>query len=151
MAKVKIKKLHEDAIIPEYAHKGDAAMDVFSIETMLIAPMRRALVKTGISFEIPKGYEIQVRAKSGLALNEGITVLNGPGTVDSTYRGELGVILINHSSKSYLVEKGKKVAQIVLNKVEEIKFKEVKDLKKTVRGTGGFGSTGLTKKSVKNN
>ena len=142
MAKIKIKKLSEDSVIPKYAHKGDSGMDVFAIETMLIPPMRRALVKTGLSFEIPKGYEIQVRPKSGLALNDGITCLNSPGTVDSNYRGELGVILINHSSKSYLVEKGTKVAQIVLGRVEEIKFKEVKNLNNTTRGTGGFGSTG---------
>ena len=144
--KIKVKKTHEHAIIPKYEHKGDSGMDVFSMETLLIPPMRRTLVNTGLAFEVPKGYEIQVRPKSGLALKEGITVLNTPGTIDSNYRGELGIVLINHSSKPYLVEKGKKIAQIVLQRVETIAFKEVKELKGTTRGAGGFGSTGLDKK-----
>ncbi len=146
MTTVKIKRIHQDAIIPKYEHKGDAGVDVFSVHDLIINPRERAVVKTGLSLEIPNGYEIQIRPKSGLALKDGITCLNTPGTVDSNYRGELGVILINHSSKPFLIQKGKKIAQLVLNKVENIQFKETKQLSKTSRGAGGFGSTGLYRK-----
>ena len=142
MIKVKIQKINEDAIIPEYAHESDAGMDMFSAKEMIIMPRHRALIPTGIQVEIPKGYEMQIRPKSGLALREGITVLNTPGTVDSDYRGEVGVILINHSSKPYKVEKGQKIGQAVFNKIEKAKFVQEK-LSKTKRGEGGFGSTGL--------
>jgi len=144
MIKVKIEKISNDAIIPNYAHETDAGMDLFSTKTIKIHPQHRALVGTGIKLEIPKGYEAQIRPKSGLALREGITVLNTPGTIDADYRGEVGVILINHSSKPYVVEKGQKIAQIVFNRVERVKLVQSK-LNKTKRGEGGFGSTGLNK------
>jgi len=145
MVKIKIKKIHPDAVIPSYEHKGDSGMDVFATHLVIIPPRERTLIKTGLIFEIPKGYEVQVRPKSGLALKEGITCLNTPGTIDSNYRGELGVILINHGSKSYVVNPGQKIAQLVVQKVEEAKFKVVEDVSKTSRGSGGFGSTGLFK------
>lgn len=139
---VKIQKIHPDAIIPAYAHKGDAGVDLYSIKEYTIEPMHRTLVQTGLKIEIPAGYEMQIRPKSGLALKEGITVLNTPGTVDSGYRGEVGVILINHSSKLYKVEKNQKICQAIFCKVEEAEFLEDK-LSETSRGEGGFGSTGI--------
>jgi dUTP pyrophosphatase len=117
-------------------------MDLFSVKDVMIKPLHRALIPTGIKVEIPAGYEMQIRPKSGLALHNGITVLNTPGTVDSDYRGEVGVILINLSSKEYKVEKGQKIGQAVFNKIERAKFYEGK-LSETKRGDGGFGSTGI--------
>jgi len=147
MLKIKIQKINEDAIIPEYAHDDDAGMDVYSTKNYLLLPNHRILVGTGLKVEIPKGYEMQIRPKSGLALREGITVLNTPGTVDSSYRGEVGVVLINHSSKPYKIEKNQKVAQIVFNKIERAKLLLKEALSETKRGEGGFGSTGLKKHS----
>lgn len=143
MPTIKIKKLHPDAVIPSYAHKGDSGMDVYSIEDFELKTFERKLVKTGLSFEIPFGYEIQTRPKSGLAIKHGITIVNAPGTIDSCYRGELGIILMNTGKEVYHVKRGEKIAQIVLQKVEEIEFEEVKELDETSRGEGGFGSTGL--------
>jgi len=143
MVNIKIKKLHPDAIIPNYAHEGDAGMDVYSVEEAKLYSLERRLIRTGLSFEIPKGYEIQVRPKSGLALKYGITIVNTPGTLDSGYRGELGVILMNTDKNIYEVKKGEKIAQIVLNKIEFAEIEEVGELSGTTRGAGGFGSTGL--------
>ena len=139
---LKVKKIHPDAIIPSYAHPGDSGMDVYSIENYSLSPGSRILVQTGLKVEFSEGYEIQVRPKSGLALKSGITVLNTPGTVDSGYRGEIGVILINHSRETYSVKKGDKVAQIVLAPVVKMIIKEIENLSDTSRGEGGFGSTG---------
>ncbi len=143
MFNVRIKKLNQDAIIPKYAHKGDAGLDLYSVEEKVLAAGEYALISTGIAISIPQGYEAQVRPKSGLSANFGISVLNTPGTVDSNYRGEIMVILINFSRQSYKIEKGKKIAQMVFNKVEEAVFEEVSELDDTSRGAGGFGSTGL--------
>ncbi|MBU4348252.1 dUTP diphosphatase [Patescibacteria group bacterium] len=143
--KIKIQKINEEAIIPFYAHKGDAGMDIFSIEEKIIKPKERVLISTGLKFEIPIGYEMQIRPKSGLALNYGITVLNTPGTIDAGYRGELKVILFNSSREDYLVSKGTKVAQAIIAKVEEAEIEEVEDICESSRGDGGFGSTGLVK------
>lgn len=140
---IKIQKINESAIIPEYAHEDDAGMDVYSTKNYMLLPNHRILVGTGLKIEIPKGYEMQIRPKSGLALRNGITLLNTPGTVDASYTGETGVILINHSSKPYKIEKGQKIAQIVFSKVERVKFSEADQIKTTKRGEGGFGSTGL--------
>ena len=145
MIKIKIKKLNKEAILPHYVHEGDAGMDVYSIENHIINPQEITLVKTGLAFEIPKGYEIQVRPKSGLALKHGITLTNSPGTLDSGYRGELGVILQNEGRNPYEVKKGEKIAQIVLSKYEEAEIEEVSEINETSRSNGGFGSTGLTK------
>jgi len=143
--KIKIKKLNEEAIVPHYVHQGDAGMDVYSIENHIINPGQITLVKTGLAFEIPIGYEIQVRPKSGLALKHGITLTNSPGTLDSGYRGELGVILQNEGKNSYEVKKGEKIAQIVLARYEEADIEEVNEISESSRGDGGFGSTGLKK------
>lgn len=140
----KVKKLHPDAVIPTYKHEGDAGMDIRSIESLVIEPGERKLVKSGLAFVIPIGYEIQVRPRSGLALKHGITVLNAPGTVDSAYRGDVGAILINHSDKPFMIEKGMRIAQIVFAKVKNVhNLVEVHEIDETVRNTNGFGSTGL--------
>jgi len=144
MLKVKIQKISEDAIIPHYAHEDDAGMDLYSTKECIIGPNHRILVGTGIKIEIPKGYEMQIRPKSGLALKEGITVLNTPGTIDAGYRGEVGIIIVNHSSRIYKIERGQKIAQAVFNKIEKVQLVE-SELSQTKRGAGGFGSTGIKK------
>ena len=143
MLEIKVLKLNENAIIPSYSHEGDSGMDLFSVENYTLFPRKRELIRTGLKVEIPLGYEMQIRPKSGLAWKKGITVLNTPGTVDAPYRGEVGVILINHGEENYEVKKGEKVAQIVFKKVETAVFKEVDSLSETSRGEGGFGSTGI--------
>lgn len=139
---LKVKKLDPKAIAPRYAHPGDAGMDLFALEPCRIEPGERALVKTGISIELPSGTEAQIRPRSGLAIKQGITVLNTPGTVDEGYRGEVGVILIHHGREAFVVEHGMKVAQMVVKRVESVEVVEVEDLSDTSRGSGGFGSTG---------
>lgn len=139
----KVKKLHEDAKLPVYANKlGDSGADVFAIDNYSIAPGERALVKTGIAIVLPDGYECQVRSKSGLALKRGLMVLNSPGTVDNEYRGEVGVILYNTSNETQHIEKGDKVAQLVIVPVQQSFFVEVDEMDETSRGAGGYGSTG---------
>lgn len=140
---VKIQRLDKNARLPSYAHDGDAGMDVYSNEDYTLKPGERKLFSTGIKIAVPPGYECQTRPKSGLALKHGISIVNTPGTIDSGYRGEVGIILINHSKEPYHVEKGKKIAQLVFNKVEEAKFEEVDVLEETSRNEGGFGSTGV--------
>ncbi|OIO61566.1 deoxyuridine 5'-triphosphate nucleotidohydrolase [Candidatus Woesearchaeota archaeon CG1_02_33_12] len=140
---IKINKIKENAILPHYAHEGDAGVDLYSAENYVLRPGQITLVSTGIKLAIPKGYEAQIRPKSGLALNHGISVCNSPGTIDSGYRGEIGVIAINHSKEEFKIEKGTKIAQMVFNKIEKAEFEEVKDLDNTKRGQNGFGSTGL--------
>ncbi len=141
--KIKIKKLRPEAIIPKYAHESDAGMDLFSIENYILKPGERKLFGLGFQVEIPNGYEMQIRPKSGLALKHGITVLNAPGTIDSGYRGEIGVILFNTSKEDFEIRKGEKIAQAVISECEFAEIKEVSDLSETSRGQGGFGSTGL--------
>lgn len=143
MYTLKVKKLNEDAIIPNFAHKGDAGMDLYSIEKVIIPKNETRLIKTGISIELPHMTEAQVRPRSGLALKHSITVLNSPGTIDEGYRGEIGVILINHGKEDFVVEKHMKIAQMVIKPIYEIYIEEVKDLSYTERGNGGFGSTGM--------
>lgn len=140
---IKFKKIDSDAILPNYAYKEDAGMDIYSNEEKVIKAGSWGLIKTGFSMELPSGFEAQVRSKSGLALKSGIFCLNSPGTIDENYRGEVGVILMNVSGKDYLVSRHTKIAQMVINKVEHLKCIEVKDLSKSLRGEGGFGSTGL--------
>ena len=112
------------------------------IESITINPGGRALIPTGLRVAIPEGYEIQVRPRSGLALKNGITLLNTPGTIDADYRGDIGVIVINHGTEPFTIIAGDRIGQIVLNKVERIEWKEVNNLSDTIRGEGGFGSTG---------
>jgi dUTP pyrophosphatase len=128
--------------LPEYGSDCAAGCDVRSIEDVDLYPGERVLVKTGLFVEIPDGYEIQVRPRSGLAYKRGLTVLNSPGTIDADYRGEIGVILVNHGSTSIKLDKGERIGQLVLNKVEQIVWKENLELQGTERGEGGFGSTG---------
>ncbi|MCH1959520.1 MULTISPECIES: dUTP diphosphatase [Romboutsia] len=142
MYTLKIKKLHDDAIIPNFAHKGDAGMDLYSIEEVVIPASESKLIKTGISIALPKNTEAQVRPRSGLALKHSVTVLNTPGTIDEGYRGEIGVILINHGKENFTVNKNMKIAQMVVKPIYDINILEVSDLDDTERGNGGFGSTG---------
>ena len=143
--KIKIQKINNDAVIPHYVHRGDAGMDLYSVEEVILAAGERKLIGTGLKFEIPMGFELQVRPKSGLAANFGVTVLNAPGTVDSGYRGEVKVILYNSSKNDYQVKRGEKIAQAVIAKYEEAEIEEATELGETSRGDGGFGSTGLKK------
>ena len=139
---LRFKKVHPDAVLPSYAHPSDAGMDVRSVEDMVLAPGRRALVHTGLVMLLPPGYEAQVRPRSGLALKSGVTVLNTPGTIDSGYRGEVGVILINLGDSEFQVRKGDKVAQLVIAPVTQPEIAEADAVDETDRGAGGFGSTG---------
>jgi len=139
---IKIKLLKKDAKLPQYAHENDAGMDLFSTEDKVINPGERSLISTGISIELPKNTEAQIRPRSGLALRNGITVLNTPGTIDEGYRGEIGIILINHGEKSFKVEKGMKIAQMVIKPIIKVSIEEVDTLSESQRGEGGFGSTG---------
>ena len=139
---LKVKKLTENATIPHYAHPGDAGLDLFSTEHTILEPGATCLVKTGISLELPAGTEGQVRPRSGLALKHSITVLNSPGTIDEGYRGEVGVILINHGKTAYTIEPGMKIAQLLIKPVISVNVIEAEELSGTHRGEGGFGSTG---------
>ena len=132
----------EGLALPAYATDGAAGMDVLSAENLTLAPGARHAVATGLSLAIPPGYEVQVRPRSGLALKHGISVPNSPGTIDSDYRGELKVILINHGSEPFAIERGDRVAQLVLAPVVRAAWDEVGMLSETARGAGGFGSTG---------
>ena len=139
---IKIQKI-SDVPTPSYMHKGDSGVDLYAAEDHTLKPMERKLIPTGLKLEIPYGYEGQIRPKSGLALNHGISHANAVGTIDSSYRGEIKVPIINLSQETYKIEKGKKIGQLVFAKVEEAVFEEVKELGKTTRNDGGFGSTGL--------
>jgi len=139
---LKVKKLSDDAIMPSYAHPGDAGLDLFAAEDAEIGPGESRLVRTGVCIELPRGTEGQVRPRSGLALKHAVTVLNSPGTVDEGYRGEVGVILINHGKSVFKVTKGMKIAQMVVARVERVDVVEAGELGATRRGEGGFGSTG---------
>ena len=141
---VELKRLqHGQGLdLPHYATAGAAGMDVVSAEDVTIAPGARHAVATGLSMAIPQGYEIQVRPRSGLAFKHGITVPNTPGTIDSDYRGELKILLINHGGEEFAIARGDRVAQLVLAPVTQAQWVEVQELDATDRGDGGFGSTG---------
>lgn len=143
MYELKISKIDSEALIPSYAHEDDAGMDLYSIEEMEIEPSCTVLIRTGIKIELPIGTEAQIRPRSGLALKHGITVLNSPGTIDAGYRGEIAVILINHSKEIFVIEKHMKIAQMVIKPIYKVKIIETNDLTDSQRGQGGFGSTGL--------
>ena len=132
--------------LPSYAHEGDAGMDIraFINDPITLLPGKRALIGTGIHLQVPRGFECQVRPKSGIALKHGVTVLNTPGCVDCGFSGEVGVILINLGEEPYVIESGDKIAQLIFNPIAEVKeFDLVKMLDETERGEGGFGSTGI--------
>jgi dUTP pyrophosphatase len=130
--------------LPTYATKGSAGMDLRANlqEDVVIAPGERKLISTGLKISLPVGYEAQIRPRSGLALKKGVTVLNSPGTVDSDYIGDIGVILINHGEESFTISNGDRIAQMVIAKHETVEFEQVESLDETERGAGGFGSTG---------
>ena len=141
---VRVKRLEhgEGLELPRYATSGAAGMDILSAEDVVLEPGMRHPVATGLSVAIPEGYEIQVRPRSGLALKHGVSVPNTPGTIDSDYRGELKVIMINHGSEPFAIHRGDRVAQLVLAPVTQAAWVEVEELDETERGAGGFGSTG---------
>ena len=140
---LRFKRIHPEAVLPAYAHASDAGMDVRSVADLVIPAGGRALVPTGLVAIIPPMYEIQVRPRSGLALKHGVTVLNTPGTIDSGYRGEIGVILANFGDKDFSVAKVDKVAQLVFAPVVQPEIEETDTIDETDRGAGGFGSTGV--------
>jgi dUTP pyrophosphatase len=137
------KRIHPEAVLPSYAHESDAGMDVRSVEDIEIPAGGRALVHTGLIMILPPNYEAQVRPRSGLALKNGVTVLNTPGTIDAGYRGEVGVILANFGMETFKISKGDKVAQIVIAPVTRADIVETDIVDVTDRGEGGFGSTGI--------
>lgn len=128
--------------LPSRATEGAAGMDIVSAVEATIAPGARGLVATGLSIAVPFGYEVQLRPRSGLALKHGITLPNTPATIDSDYRGELQVILINHGTEPFVIHRGDRIAQLLVQKVEAVEFREVAELPASGRGAGGFGSTG---------
>ena len=130
--------------LPEYATSGSAGMDIrASLHTpVILQPLERAMIPTGLYFQIPDGYEAQMRPRSGLAMKHGITCLNSPGTIDSDYRGELKVILINLSNQEQIINNGERIAQVVISKVEKALLQPVQQLEESLRGEGGFGHTG---------
>jgi dUTP pyrophosphatase len=142
MVEIKITKIKDNAVIPKYAKPGDAGVDLCSTENYTLKPGERCLVSTGIKIALPKGHEAQVRPRSGLALKHGISIVNTPGTVDSDYRGEIGVIAINLGQEEFKIEPGMRIAQMIINKVEHAVFEEVDSLDETERGEGGFGHSG---------
>ena len=141
---LRFKRVHPDAVLPAYAHPSDAGMDLRSVEGLSIPRFGRALVHTGLVILLPPLYEAQVRPRSGLALKKGVTVLNTPGTIDSGYRGEIGVILANFGEEPFEVKKGDKIAQLVIAPVTQPTVEETTVVDETDRGDGGFGSTGVS-------
>jgi len=142
--KLKIKKLRQSAIIPRYQTEHSAGMDLHACleKPVTIKPGEHKLIPTGVSIALPDGYESHIRARSGLAYNHSVGLVNGMGTIDADYRGEYGVILINFGHEDFIVNQGDRVAQLVINKFEKVNWDEVEELDETKRGAGGFGSTG---------
>jgi dUTP pyrophosphatase len=140
--KVKFKKLHPDAVLPRYMTAGAAGMDLtLHTDNIVLMPEQHVLIQLGFSMELPPGYEAQVRPRSGMALKHAITVLNAPGTVDEDYRGEMGVLLINHG-ELHTLHKGERIAQLIIARVARAQLFEVDELTETARGSGGYGHTG---------
>ncbi|MBT3193532.1 MAG: dUTP diphosphatase [Verrucomicrobia bacterium] len=140
---LQVKKLCDSAVVPHYAHPGDAGLDLFASEALVLQPGQSAVVKTGIAIALPPNTEGQVRPRSGLAAKHQISVLNAPGTIDEGYRGEVGVILVNFGQVEFAVEQGMKIAQLVVKPVIRVDVESVEMLSETRRGEGGFGSTGV--------
>jgi len=146
---VKVKKLKPNAILPEYQTDQAAAMDIHACldEPMTLEPLARAMIPTGLAFELPDGYEMQIRARSGLSIKHGITMVNGIGTIDADYRGELNILTINLGSEPFVIEPGMRVAQLLISQYEKITWQETDELNETARSSGGFGSTGFDNKA----
>lgn len=144
---VKITKLLTGAIIPDYQTEHAAGMDLHACldKPMTLKPMQRAMIPTGFAIELPPGFEAQIRARSGLSIKHGITMVNGIGTIDADYRGEVGMLVINLGSEDFVIEPGMRVAQMVISRYERITWQQVDSLNESERGDGGFGSTGTAK------
>ncbi len=139
---VKFKKLHDDAKIPEYQTKGSAGFDLASLESVIIYSKQVRIVSTGLALEIPQGYELQIRPRSGTSVKTKLRIANAPGTIDSDYRGEIGLIIENTGDDFCKIEAGERIAQGVLSRVQQARFEQIEELSVTERGEGGFGSTG---------
>jgi dUTP pyrophosphatase len=146
---VKIKLLNDKATLPEYQTEHAAAMDIHACldEPMIVQPLQRFMVPTGLAVEIPAGYEMQIRARSGMSIKHGITMVNGVGTIDADYRGELSILMINLSQDVFTIEPGMRVAQMLVQKYEKVTWQVSDTLSETDRGAGGFGSTGFDKRA----
>ena len=144
MTKIQIKKISNEVLTPKYETLGSSGMDVAAYikQDIIINPGDKVVIPTGFSLSIPRGYEVQIRPRSGLAAKKGMTVLNTPGTIDSDYRGEIKVILINLGKDEFIVKNGERIAQMVFCPIKQVIMEEVKELPETERGIGGFGSTG---------
>lgn len=143
---LKVKKLHPDAVLPAYGSKGAAAFDLASIEEFRLLPGDIVKVRTGLAFEVPPGYELEIRPRSGLSFNSKLRIANSPGTIDSDYRGEVEIIVDNIMGKfpnPYTITKGQRLAQGIIRKVDQVTFVEVEELNETERGAKGFGSSGV--------
>ena len=140
---VKVKKLSNHAQLPSYATDGSAACDIFAAEDAIVEHGNFKLIKTGLSIELPAGYEAQIRPRSGLALKHGVTILNTPGTLDEDYRGELCILLMNHGKSDFRVSRGDRIAQMLISKVHRIEWEISESLSETKRGSGGFGHSGM--------
>jgi len=142
--KIDIVKLRPDAVLPQYQTAGAAGADLHACidESITLQPLERRMIPTGINMAIPEGYEVQVRARSGMSIKHGITMVNGIGTVDADYRGELGVLIINLGQEAFTIEPGMRIAQMVVAKYETAAWNEVEVLDETERGIGGYGSSG---------
>lgn len=136
-----VKRLSELAVLPTYAHDGDSGLDLSSIDKGVLQPREWRMFRTGIAIELPESCEAQIRPRSGLALKKGVTVLNSPGTIDASFRGELGVVLVNLGTEEFIVDVGMKIAQLVVMPVYRVEVEEAKKLTETRRGGQGFGST----------
>ena len=141
--KIKIKKLNPEAIIPSYAHPGDAGLDLYSVEDLVLNPGERATIATGLAIELPEGYVSLIWDKSGLASKNGIKTMGG--VIEHTYRGEYKIIMFNSSKEKFEIKKCQKIAQLLVQPIITVEIEEVSELNDTSRGTGGFGSTGLNK------
>ena len=144
MIKVLIKKLNQKAIIPSYETSGSSGLDLTALieSEVTIPPKKSALISTGLSIAIPDDTEVQIRPRSGLAAKSNITVLNTPGTIDSDYRGEIKIIIFNHGNKEFIINNNDRIAQMILTPVVKMELEEIESLPETIRGEGGFGSTG---------
>jgi dUTP pyrophosphatase len=140
---IKVKKLSENASLPRYIHKGDAGADLSSAQDVTIMPGQTAVVMTDLAFELPEGMELQVRSRSGMAAKHNVFVLNAPGTVDSGFRGNVGVVLTNLGSRIFEIKIGDRVAQAVFSKYEHVRVFEYEEIDDSERGSGGFGSSGI--------
>lgn len=144
--RLSIVKLRDDAILPVYQTAGAAGADLHACldEAVVLRPLERKVIPTGLAMSIPEGFEVQIRARSGMSIKHGITMVNGIGTIDADYRGELGILLINVSQEDFVIEPGMRIAQMVLARYEKVEWDQVNELDTTERGTGGYGSSGTS-------